>query len=255
MQHIKTPIIPSDQTFVKLKDQPHELDFKAICIFTALGFFLDTDTYWKDEKVLAPASIHTIDDEGFLISSKPWFEWYYKPKNINLEEATDQFEKLFENIVDKQSKNKRNIVPLSGGLDSRTQAVALYKLNAKVSCYSYSFDRGYRESSISKKLAKVADFPFYEFTIPSGYLWKNIEALAEINQCYSEFTHPRQMAIIDKVADLGDCFSLGHWGDVLFDSEDYTENLTDRELLAPLKKKLLKKGGLELPIHYGKTGT
>ena len=51
MKTIKTPIIPRHQTFVEIKDQPHELDYKAICVFSALGFFLDTDTYWKDKKV------------------------------------------------------------------------------------------------------------------------------------------------------------------------------------------------------------
>ena len=80
MQTIKTPIIPTHQTIVKIKGEKHELDYKAICIFSAFGFFLDRDTYWKDEKVLAPATINTIDDDGYLIDSKPWFQWYYKPK-------------------------------------------------------------------------------------------------------------------------------------------------------------------------------
>jgi hypothetical protein len=64
MKRIKTPIIPIKQTFVKVKEQPHELDYKAICVFSALGFFLDTDTYWKNQKVLPPASISLIDNEG-----------------------------------------------------------------------------------------------------------------------------------------------------------------------------------------------
>ena len=51
MKIIKTPIIPIKQSFVKIKGSPHELDYKAICIFCALGS-LDTDTYWKDTKVL-----------------------------------------------------------------------------------------------------------------------------------------------------------------------------------------------------------
>ena len=62
MHQIKTPIIPIVQTFINVKDQPHELDYKAISVFSALGFFLDTDTYWKDKKVLPPASINKIDD-------------------------------------------------------------------------------------------------------------------------------------------------------------------------------------------------
>lgn len=252
MKQIKTPIIPHKSTFVKVKHKPHELDYQAICVFSALGFFLDTDTYWKDTKVLPPATINKIDDKGYWISSEPWFKWHYTPQKIDLNTATNQFAELFEEIVKKQSENKDIILPLSGGLDSRSQAVALKKIGAKVNSYSYSFEGGYKESGISKKIAKECDFPFKDFTIKKSYLWDKISDLAKINQCYSEFTHPRQMAVIDEVATLGNSFSLGHWGDVLFDSDEYSQELSDKELLPFLKKKIVKKGGLELAMSLWK---
>ncbi len=253
MKQIKTPIIPYKSTFVKVQNTEHVLDYKAICIYMALGFFLDTDTYWKDEKVLPPATINTIDNNGYWISSEPWFQWHYTPQKINLKDTVAQFSILFENIVRRQSKNKEVILPLSGGLDSRSQAVALKKIGAKVKSYSYSFENGYKESRISKKIAKKCHFPFREFTVGKSYLWNKIEELSEINQCYSEFTHPRQMAVIDEVAKLGNSFSLGHWGDVLFDSDNYSDKLSDRELLNILKKKIIKKGGLELATSLWKS--
>ncbi len=246
MKTIKTPIIPIVQTFINVKDQPHKLDYKAISVFSALGFFLDTDTYWKDKKVLPPASINKIDDAGYLISSKPWFEWYYKPKQINLNEATTNFGELFEEIVKEQCKDKKVILPISGGLDSRSQAVALHKLGVAVKSYSYSFENGYNEAGISKKIAEKCDFPFQEFTVSKSYLWNKINELATINKCYSEFTHPRHMAVIDDVEKLGDVFSLGHWGDVLFDSENLQRNYSNEDLIPKIKKKILKKGGIEL---------
>jgi hypothetical protein len=246
MQKIKTPIIPITQTFVKIKDQQHELDYKAICIYTALGFFLDTDTYWKNEKVLPPATVNIIDDNGFWVSSNPWFTWYYQPEKTNLEETVAKFSELFEGIVKRQSKGKNVILPLSGGLDSRSQAVALKKIGAKVRSYSYSFENGYQESSISKKIAKKCNFNFKEFTVTKSYLWSKLNDLSKINQCYSEFTHPRQMSVIEEIAVLGDSFSLGHWGDVLFDSTTYSQNLSDQELLKIIKNSVLKKGGVEL---------
>ncbi|MFQ3181101.1 MAG: hypothetical protein ACI9Z4_000692 [Polaribacter sp.] len=246
MKTIKTPILPVKPYFVKVKNQPHELDYKAICVFSAFGFFLNTDTYWKDEKVLVPGSISTIDDEGYLIDSNYWFKWYYKPQKINLEKAVEDFGALFEKIVSKQSLNRKVILPLSGGLDSRSQAVALNKIGADVKSYSYSFENGYKESNISKKIAKSCNFPFKEFTITKSYLWDRVHDLSKINGCYSEFTHPRQMAVIDEISKLGNSFSLGHWGDVLFDSDAYPDNSTNEELLGILKKKVVKKGGLEL---------
>ena len=68
-------------------------------------------------------------------------------------------------------------------------------------------------------------------------MWNKIDELAEINSCYSEFTHPRQMAVIDDIEKLGDVFSLGHWGDVLFDSENLQQNYSDQDLIPLLKKK------------------
>lgn len=246
MKIIKTPIIPHKPTFVKVKGEQHAFDYKAICVFSALGFFLDTDTYWLDEKVLPPASINKIDKDNYWLSSEPWFQWHYTPQDINLETAVANFSKLFEKLVKEQSEGNNVILPLSGGLDSRSQAVALKKVKANVKSYSYSFENGYKESKISKKIAQKCAFDFSEFTVGKSYLWDCIEELSQINQCYSEFTHPRQMAVINEVANLGDHFSLGHWGDVLFDADKYSDTMKDQELLLVLKKKIIKKGGLEL---------
>ncbi|HBC05223.1 MAG TPA: asparagine synthase [Aequorivita sp.] len=244
MSYIKTPIIPPHQQFAKVA-APQELDHKAICIFAATGFFLDTDTYWKNKKVLPAASENTLDENGFLIESKPWFQWHYSPRDISFEKALEEFSWLFEQIISEQHKESNVILPLSGGLDSRTQAVALAKLKKPVTAYSYSFKGGYSESAIGRKIAKVCGFNFKEFTIESGYLWPKLEELPSINQCYSDFTHPRQMAVLEEFKKMEGVFSLGHWGDVLFDRGAPKET-TAEQVLEIILKKIVKKGGMEL---------
>ena len=244
MPTIKTPIIPAQQQFAKIH-AAHELDRKAICIFAATGFFLDTDTYWKDKKVLPAASENILDDNDFLIESKSWFKWHYSPRNISFENALEEFTALFEQIVSEQSKEYKVILPLSGGLDSRTQAVALAKMKNPVTAYSYSFKGGFSESGIGKKIAKVCGFDFKEFKIESGYLWPKLEELASINKCYSDFTHPRQMAVLDEFKNMEGIFSLGHWGDVLFD-RGAPNGTKEDQLLEIILKKIVKKGGMEL---------
>ena len=246
MKIIKTSIIPSHQQFVKV-NAPHELDKKAICIFVATGFFLGSDTYWKDLKVLAPGTENTIDDDGFLIESKPWFEWYYKPREISFEAALDEFTDLFEQICAEQAGDNPVILPLSGGLDSRTQAIAFSKLKNPVTAYSYSFKNGFYESGIAKKIAKVYDFDFKEFIIEPGYLWPKVQELAALNKCYSDFSHPRQMAVVKEFKKMDGVFSLGHWGDVLFDRGVAKGTKKDQELLQ-LFKKVIKPGGMELAV-------
>jgi hypothetical protein len=241
---IRTDIIPNRQTFVKIKGQ-HVLNYEAICVFAAIGFFLDEDTYFKDEICLKPGTINTIDESGYLIKSEPYFKWYYKPRDISFKDALKEFTELFESIIDRQTEDKKVILPLSGGLDSRTQAVALNYLNKNVASYSYSFENGYDEANISKQIASVCEFPFEAFKINKGYLWDKIEKLSQINGCYADFTHARQMAVIDSLKSKGDLFSLGHWGDVLFDSTT-DKQLSEEEEVSLILKKIIKPNGLQL---------
>ncbi len=244
MTIINTPIIPVQATFARTH-AAHELNKKAICVFMATGFFLDRDTYWKDTVCLPPASINTIDEQGFLLESTPRFQWHHSPWAITFEQALEEFTILFETIVKEQAGDQPVILPLSGGLDSRTQAVALAKLSNKVQAFSYSFAGGYPEHLIAKEIARKCDFSFKAFRIQKGYLWNAIEELARINGCYAEFTHPRQMAVLEEMKQMSGVFSLGHWGDVLFDKA-VPNGTTQQQLPGVVLKKLLKKGGMEL---------
>lgn len=244
MKTIRTDIIPKHQTFAKVKAD-HVLNYQAICVFTAIGFFLDDDTYYKDEVCLRPGTINTIDKSGYLIKSEPWFRWYYSPRDISFNDALEEFTVLFESIIDQQVEDKKVILPLSGGLDSRTQAVALKYLNKDVESYSYSFENGYNEAKLSKQIADACNFPFKAFKVTKGYLWNKIEELSKINGCYAEFTHARQMAVIDSLKSKGEVFSLGHWGDVLFDSTT-KKQLSVEDSVNLILKKIIKPGGLQL---------
>ncbi|MBU2929550.1 asparagine synthase-related protein [Winogradskyella psychrotolerans] len=251
MKTIKTPIIPLKQTIVKVEGV-HEPNYKAICIFAAIGFFLDEDTYWKDEKVLKPRSTYNFDVKGNIIKHNEYFNWYHRPRNISFKTAVDEFTDLFEFVIKEQSANHRVLLPLSGGIDSRTQAVALKQLGADVHSYSYRFKNGFKEDVIGKKIAEACDFKFDSLVIPPNYLWNVIEKMGDINHCYSEFTHPRQMAVLDEFSRMNGQFSLGHWGDVLFDSgiaEAYS-SLSDVEIIY---KKVVKKGGIALATQLWKS--
>ena len=244
------PIIPSKITFTGAQKT---IDLKAICVFSALGFFLEDDSYFVEQKALQPATIYKLDDKNAIQSKETYFQWHHTPKERSLKILTEEFASLFEQILKEQSDNKKVILPLSGGLDSRSQACGLHHIGADVHAYSYSFANGHDETEYSQKIAKAAQFPFESLTIEKGYLWSIIEQLANINQSYSDFTHARQMAFIDKYATMGDVFSLGHWGDVLFDDMGVPDNLPFEDQVKILLKKIIKKGGLELATELWKT--
>lgn len=244
MKTIKTPIIPTHQQFVKVK-APHELDKKAICAFAAIGFFLESDTYWKNLKVLPPGTINTIDEDGYWIDSKPWFEWHYTPRAISFEQAVSEFTELFHTICKEQADDKPVLLPLSGGLDSRTQAVAFANFKNKITSYSYSFKDGYSESGISREMARVYGYDFKEFIIQPGYLWDKIDELATLNECYSDFTNPRQMAVLEDLKRMEGIFTLGHGGDLFFD-RGIPKGFNEQESFDRLVNTMIKKGGMEL---------
>ncbi len=220
--------------------QTNTLDLPAIATFCAFGFFLDDDTYFTDSKYQYPDSF------------SPWleefakFKWYYNPRDITLGQATDEFAELFTSIIESQVRDKKVILPLSGGLDSRTQAAALKILGKKVHAFSYRFKGGLDETSYARRIAEECGFAFENWQVSTGYLWNKIGELARLNNCYTDFTHPRQMAFSGNYRELGEVFSLGHWGDVLFDGTAIPDNLTDDQQTELLLKKFTRKGGAQL---------
>lgn len=241
---MRTEIIPYKQQFYKNGNESG-LDLKAICIFSALGFFLGRDTYYKNLEALQPASDYNIDETGNIISAEEYWKWHYSPREMNLKQATEEFADLFEKLIHENLKDKKVIMPLSGGIDSRSQAAAIgNKFDTK--SYSYKFEKSFDETKYGRLISEVLGIPYKEYVIPEGYLWDVIDELAEINQCYADFTHPRQMAVIKEVSKFGDVFFLGHWGDVLFDSMGVDEELRFDELVNTVLTKIVKKGGIEL---------
>ncbi|MCF1421402.1 asparagine synthase-related protein [Mangrovimonas futianensis] len=254
---ISSSILPQEHVFAKKSNVKHTLHLEAICVFVATGFFMDEDTYWKDLVCLAPAHDHEFDSNGRLIKSSPNFQWHYTPRKISFDQALEEYVALLTQVLKEQTNGREVILPLSGGLDSRSQALVLKKLTNPVHAFSYSFQNGYPEHQIAKQVASVCGFDFKEFIIKQGYLWNCIKDLATINGCYSEFTHPRQMAVLDELKQVQGVFSLGHWGDVLFD-RGVPEGINESEIVSFVFKKMVKPKGLELAQclweHWGLDG-
>ena len=242
---INTSIIPSKQSFAKKSEMAHTLNLEAICVFMATGFFMDDDTYWRDIICLSPAHTHELDALGNLIKSTPTFQWHYSPRDITFEETLEEYIALLTTITKEQVGDSPVILPLSGGLDSRSQALIFKNLNNPVQAFSYAFQDGYPEHHIAKKIATNCGFDFKDFTIKKGYLWDSIDNLSQLNGCYSEFTHPRQMAVLEDLKKMNGVFSLGHWGDVLFD-RGVPEGTRKEDIVSYLLKKMVKPKGLEL---------
>ena len=155
------------------------------------------------------------------------------------------FTDLFEFQIKRKLQGKRVILPISGGLDSRTIAAAL-KEHRNVVVYSYEFENGLNETKYGKMIANKYSWEFHSFKIPRGYLWKRLIDLAKINQCEVEFTHPRQMAVMEEISQLGDIIVSGSMGDLLFDSFNLSYDASTTDLIQYAMQTIVKPSGYEL---------
>lgn len=262
MKVVKTEIIPvklwyfNSQTkkiFSSLPLKTNEnLDYESIAFFATTGFFFNDSTYYKNIKVIPPASITEVDDDDTIISNRSYWEWYYNPIIRDVEEAVEVFKIGFERNLFKDIKNKKVIFPLSGGIDSRTIAAALPEGMNNIQTYSYEFENGVNEVMYGKAIAKAKKFPFQELTIPNGYLWNNIDQLAKIVNYQTEFTHSRQISVIDKLEQFGDIFVLGHGGEI-FKAPKVNKNFSVSEIRDHLYNMFVSKEGLEVGEVLWKT--
>ncbi|MDQ3535570.1 MAG: asparagine synthase-related protein [Bacteroidota bacterium] len=255
MKVIKTEIIPVKLWYFNRKkntllsgnyDYSKEpLDLESIAFFVTTGFFFNDSTYYKYIKVVPPASILEVDEDGLIKSFKSYWEWYYNPIITDIKEATEVFKVGFERNLSKAIHNKQVIFPLSGGIDSRTIAAALPEGMPGLQSYSYEFEDGVKEVRFGKAIARIKKFPFQNFQIPRGYLWDKIDELSKIVNNEIEFTHSRQLAVIEELEKLGDIFVLGHGGEV-FKAPQVNKELSIEELRDHLFHMFVSKEGLEV---------
>ena len=212
-----------------------EVDIPSIAIWFSTGFFLGNSNFLYNKP-------YELSKFG------PNIDWFYNPRDISLEEAVDEFANIFESLIYSKIKGKKLILPLSGGLDSRTIAAALsnYGKIDNLVTISYELEGGVKETEYAKRIANTFDWEFHSFKIPNGYLWPKINELSKINKCLIDFTHSRQMAVIDKISRLGDLLLSGQWGDVLFDTPGVKHNANLDDQVHFSIKKNTKPGGIEL---------
>ena len=182
-------IIPLELSMIR-KHDPINIDYRSVCNWLSTGFFLGNNTIITNQFVRTS------------LSKEKW-NWHYSPRKISFEQVLDEFTSLFESLIQNHTKAKHIILPLSGGLDSRTLAVAL-RGHRNVVAVSYEFENGIPETEYARQIAGACGWEFHGYTIPRGYLWEKLDELADVNQCQTEFTHPRQMAVIDEIVQYGD---------------------------------------------------
>lgn len=158
------------------KENPQSFDESCLHEYLSSGYVYYNRTLYKDVFSLQAAEFVTFDKTGKPVSER---YWRYIP-NIN-KKITDSKENLLKKIDDvfcdsmkrlrESVGDRRIVVPLSGGYDSRLIVNYLYKAGIKkVLCYTYGIP-GNGESICSKEVASRL-----------GYEWHFIETTPEKEQ-------------------------------------------------------------------------
>ena len=248
-----------------------ELDWEAIAGFFSFGFFPQDRTYFKDVKILKPASHYIFNEQGKLLKEERYWNWHHEPDSKrSYEETVEEFGRIFQKVMRDQTHEGKIAIPISGGLDSRSTVAAIVmgprKLDSRLqpeadpplaekpSCgndmgterfwaYSYGYSEDSAETKIAGKIARAARLSFQPFTI-KPYLFERLNSILSGVEGFQDITQCRQAAVTGEISQHADSVIAAHWGDVWMDNMlDHGPQTTDqRKITEKVLEKIQKKG-------------
>ncbi len=201
-------------------DFPKQIDEFAFANLMSYGYVLEDRTLFKDIKLLPPASILTVQNNNLAICKYWDYSFYEEGENrLSEDEYIDAFAEKLMRAVEKRVKGvDRLALSLSGGLDSRAMAAALYKLNMSCRVKAFSFGSSHcYDVQFGKKIARTMGFQFESTEIKPDFIHKHAREFQYLIEGMRSCDWTWQ-ATVKKEAflrnNLGTALS-GFWGDAL----------------------------------------
>lgn len=219
-----------------------KLNWEGITGFMAMGYFPNDTTYLQGINIFEPASYYHFDASLNLLEKKSWWQWQYQPTDRAAEDFIGELKGILQSSLDIATDNKRTVIPVSGGLDSRLLAGELtsgnrwqYK-NLQALCYGYTADSP--EIQIGRQIAKARNLPIHAYQLPD-YLFEQLDEIAEAVELFQYVDGTRQASATDWLRNNADVVVGGHWGDVWMDGMNVEY---EADLVPAFQKKIIKKG-------------
>lgn len=200
-----------------------ELDWVGITGFCGFGFYPADRTMYDDVRILRPATWTVFDEHGSLVSDRRYWDWRYAPEvDRTDDDLLDEFHDIWTRTVRTQLGDHDVVVPISGGLDSRTVfATAVppgtQASDPRVRAFTYGFSRTSPEILISQRVAAARGLHADEFVV-EPYLLDRLDDVTDAVEGFQSLSYSRQAGVSGPLAAMGDRVVGGHWGDVWFDT-------------------------------------
>lgn len=222
------------------------LDWVGITGFCGFGFYPGDRTMFDDVRILRPATRTTFADHGRIVASERYWDWWYDPDHARSDDDfLDEFHDIWTRTVRQQLAGTRSVVPLSGGLDSRTIFAAAAPRDRvpadPVRTLTYGYAANSVEIRISQRVAATRGHQALELVI-GPYLLERLSEVADAIEGFSGLSLCRQAGVSAEIASLGDRVVGGHWGDVWFDTAGVHEAPGHVDLVSIAHHKFAKRG-------------
>ncbi len=162
-------IISRHLKFIKQVAKEFDFDKVGLSQFLLFGYMLGERTLLQNVNHLRPATLLLI--ENFNVKKDIIHNFNFQIRNhtnVSLDENINNLANLFSKAtINRLNNYKKNVIALSGGLDSRLIAACMYKNNIPfdVSTISYKNGYGVEEIEVAQILSKIFNSKFNLFEI------------------------------------------------------------------------------------------
>lgn len=221
-------------------DSEHHLDWVGINSFFTFGFFMEDRTYFADTKILFPHFIYCISDDGQVITSQSYWAWHQSvdPK-LSYSDAVVEYDRLLRQAVRRACNHGQVILPISGGLDSRSLAAVLPE---QIQTYSYGYTEDSVETRIASQVASAQGLKFTQHVI-HPYLFERLNEIVRALHGSQDVTQARQCSVNGWVREQGDVVLTGLWGDLICNQIGLADGLPERMSIVEYSLRKIHKRG------------
>lgn len=153
------------KALLKLKSFPQRIDKTAINCFLQLGHFLGPITWFQNVSQLDASCwyIYSLEKPGVSEHTRYWSWENVEPNSLSFMEAAEHSGTLFKEAIKRQCQqpNKKYMISLSGGLDSRAIMAAIPD-DIKVSAFTFGV-KNCEDITIAKQVTHKKPAPHSQF--------------------------------------------------------------------------------------------